>query len=72
MFVLSDNRLAPGESLQLQARIPDEEGSLVVDGIYHVMTTRQLKRLQDNYGLQDPWPIERPFIERQPLAIAGH
>ncbi|MCK5666809.1 MAG: hypothetical protein KAI17_25140 [Thiotrichaceae bacterium] len=69
MFVLSDNRLAPGESTLLSITAPDITGKLYVDGTYHVMTDRSLKRLKDKFELKNEWPVHRPFIKKQKIDI---
>ncbi len=69
MFVLSDNRLSPGESTQLVMEHPNEAGTLYVNGTYHVMTERSLKRLRDKYELENEWETVRPFIEQQKLEV---
>jgi hypothetical protein len=68
MFVLYDNRLAPGESLQLESTSPDVT-EVFVDATYHVMTEWSVNRLVDNYGLdpeglKDQWAVRRPFLSR--------
>ena len=69
MFVLSDNRLAPGESTQFISTPASDSGTLYVNGTYHVMTDRSLNRLKDKYELKNEWPIHRPFIEQQKIDI---
>ncbi|MCP3849550.1 MAG: hypothetical protein GY694_04835 [Gammaproteobacteria bacterium] len=69
MFVLSDNRLSPGESTQLTLEFPDDKGTLHVNGTYHVMTKSSLKRLQEKYELKNEWEIVRPFITQQKIDI---
>lgn len=74
MFVWSDNRLAPGESMQLVTRVPEGRGSLLVDGTYHVMTQWSHDRLRDKYELKidpsnDEWKIQRPFLKQQRIEI---
>ncbi|MCK5649214.1 MAG: hypothetical protein KAI22_10070, partial [Gammaproteobacteria bacterium] len=69
MFVLSDNRLAPGESTQVITTPASDSGTLYVNGSYHVMTDRSLNRLKDNYELKNEWPIHRPFIKQQKIDI---
>lgn len=69
MFVLSDNRLASGESTQIEVTQPDESGALYVNGTYHVMTDRSFKRLKDKYELKNEWKIHRPFIAQQKINI---
>lgn len=69
MFVLSDNRLGPGESLTLSTDLPDSPGVLTVDATYNVMTGSQLNRLKDNYGLKNEWAVERPFLRDLRIAI---
>jgi len=69
----SDNRLAPGQVLNLSWDLPSEEGQLSVDGIYHVMTEWSRQRLEKNYGLSpslpEKWNIQRPFIEKQLIPV---
>ncbi|MCU7940114.1 MAG: cytochrome c family protein [gamma proteobacterium symbiont of Bathyaustriella thionipta] len=69
MFVLSDNRLASGESIQLSIDRPSVSGNLYVNGTYHVMTDRSLKRLKDKFELKNEWDIHRPFIKKQKIDI---
>ncbi|MCW8933055.1 MAG: cytochrome c family protein [Gammaproteobacteria bacterium] len=69
MFVLSDNRLSPGESTQLNVAYPETAGALYVNGTYHVMTERSLNRLRDKYELKNEWEVNRPFIEQQKIDI---
>ncbi|MBL7004176.1 MAG: hypothetical protein ISR69_09145 [Gammaproteobacteria bacterium] len=69
MFVLSDNRLSPGESTHMQVEIPEEKGGLFVSATYHVMSDYSLKKLKDNYGLENEWAIKRPFIEMQKIEL---
>ena len=63
MLVWSDNRPAPGQRITLSADLPSSSGQLIVNGDYHVMTQRQLERLKDRFGLQNPWPITLRFLE---------
>ncbi|WP_198262525.1 hypothetical protein [sulfur-oxidizing endosymbiont of Gigantopelta aegis] len=73
MFVLADNRLGAGESTQFTSTIPEatpnKKGILYVNGTYHVMTDRSLKRLKEKFELKNEWPIHRPFIEQQEIKI---
>jgi len=69
MFVLSDNRLSPGESTQLTLEYPGEKGSLHINGTYHVMTERSLNRLREKYALKNEWDTVRPFITQQRIDI---
>jgi len=69
----SDNRLAPGQILNLGWELPPQEGQLIVDGSYHVMSEWSQKRLQKNFALSpslpEKWNINRPFIEMQIIPI---
>lgn len=69
MFVLSDNRLAPGESTQLTINAPTVQGNLYLTATYNVMTQGSLKRLKDQFELKEHEPIQRVFIERQEIPI---
>lgn len=69
MFVWSDNRLSPGQSMTLSLTAPNAPGSLYVNGSYHVMTDSSLTRLKEKFELVNEWPIHRRFIERQKLTI---
>lgn len=69
MFVWSDNRLGPGESLNIITDLPEQAGSLYVNGTYHVMTDRSLKRLKEKHDLKEEWPIHRPFIQYQKIKL---
>ena len=69
MFVLSDNRLGPGESTTLSVSIPDTEGGLYVNARYHVMSERSLTRLKEQFELRNEWPIQQTFIQQQKIAI---
>ncbi len=75
MFVLSDNRLAPGESKKIDIELPSlssspsRTGKLSVNAYYHVMTTHSLKRLKDKFELKNEWPIKRLFIKKQVIPI---
>ncbi len=77
MFVLSDNRLSPGESTHITVTKPSDSGTLYVNGTYHVMTERSFNRLKDNYdlyeglgeNLKNEWNIQRPFIEQQKIDV---
>lgn len=69
MFVLSDNRLAPGEHYELNIKQPKDSGELYVSATYHVMTTGSLKRLKENYELKNEWAIQRPFIDMKKVHI---
>ena len=71
MFVLSDNRLGPGESTKIITTLPSNSGTLYVNGTYHVMTERSFKRLKDNYELKNEWQINRPFIKQLKIDIKG-
>lgn len=76
MFVLYDNRLAPGDSTERVVDLPEKAGQLFVNGTYHVMTEWSLQRLIDNYGLNPAdlnadWDIRRPFITQQQIDIEG-
>lgn len=73
MFVLSDNRLAPGESTGFTVDVPDN-GALFVNGIYHVMSDWSLNRLADNYGLDKDalnpeWAVQRPFLTEHRIDV---
>ena len=70
MFVWSDNRLAPDERLTLSGRMPDIPGELLVRADYHVMTERQLQRLKERFGLQNPWPIQITFLDSTPIPVS--
>ncbi len=69
MFVLSDNRLAPGASTQLSVIAPSESGTLYVDASYHIMTERSLARLKDKFSLKNEPPIQRVFIKQQKIEL---
>jgi len=69
MFVWSDNRLSPGESTSINIKLPKTDGSLVINGTYHVMTDRSFNRLKDKFDLKDEWPIHRPFMTHQKVLI---
>ncbi|MCU7835048.1 MAG: cytochrome c family protein [gamma proteobacterium symbiont of Taylorina sp.] len=69
MFVWSDNRLSPGESTVIKTKLPENDGTLVVNGTYHVMTDRSLNRLKDKFELKDEWPIHRSFLKNQKVPV---
>ncbi len=69
MFVFSDNRLGPGQSLTINLSAPETPGKLFVNGVYHVMTDKSLKRLRDKYKLTSEQPIHRPFINNRQIII---
>ena len=74
MFVLHDNRLAPGEAIELVMSDPGEAGNLYVNGIYHVMSEWSLNRLKNKYGLDlthvsKEWAIQRPFLVQKRIDL---
>ena len=71
MFVLSDNRLSPGESTQIIVTTPNNSGTLYVNGTYHVMTDRSLNRLRDKFELKDEWEIHRPFLKEHKIDVSA-
>ncbi len=69
MFVLSDNRLAPGENTELTMTIPSKQGTLSVTVTYNVMTESSLKRLKEQFELQNKKPVRQVFIKQKKINI---
>lgn len=74
MFEWSDNRLAAGESLDVDVVMPasvQKMGELWVEGTYHIMTDWSLKRLENKFSLKDAPDIHRPFLNKKIIISAG-
>jgi len=69
MFVLSDNRLAPGKITELTFNTPSEQGKLSVTATYNVMTESSLKRLKEQFELKNEWSIQQVFIQKKIIDI---
>jgi len=71
----SDNRLEPGQSLNLAWPLLSTNGKLVVQGTYHVMSEWSKNRLERKFGLSrsldNKWAINRPFIIDREIPIVN-